>query len=349
MINLNLQNKFKAWILQILDREHSHFSKKQIKDMQDRLNLACPFCGDSTSDPSKKRGNLYWSTLQYHCYNCGKHQDGWSMLKEFGIKPEDPYDSIQILDYIHQNRLKVDKVDAFQYGKFKKIHDLSFTKEEIKKHFGFIEISKNINSEPHLYLKNRLITDYHNLLWSPKDKRIIILNTTLDDRIIGFQARTILSTAKTKYLTFHLARIQKEMGIESDIEGDLSYKGISTLFGIMKVNFQETVTVMEGPFDSMFIKNSLALSGINKDTSHLDEIPNVRYLFDNDDIGRKLMIEKIKKGKKVFLWDKILKEINADKYIKDLNDLVIYAFQNQIKINGLDQYFSTSKMDAYYL
>lgn len=345
----SLQNKFKAWILQILERTHTSAEKQQIKDMPGRLNLACPVCLDSINDVNKKRGNLYWDTLQYHCFNCGAHIDGWTLIKSNGIKPEDPVDTIKILDYIHQNRLNVETVDTFQYGKFKKIHESSFTREDIKEHFGFFEIPINPAHEAFIYLKNRLITKFDDLLWSPSDKRIIILNTTLDDRIIGFQARSILSNAKTKYLTYHLARIQEKMGINSDIADDNSYKNISTLFGSMRVNFQETVTVLEGPFDAMFVKNSLALTGINKNTTHLDEVPSIRYLFDNDEIGKKLMIEKIKNGKSVFLWNKILDEINPDKYIKDLNDLVVYAFQKSLKLKNLNQYFSTSKMDAYFI
>jgi hypothetical protein len=103
----------------------------------------------------------------------------------------------------------------------------------------------------------------------------------------------------------------------------------------------------------MFMSNSIALSSVGRDTTELDEVPTIRYMFDNDKAGKTKMLEKLKAGKSIFLWSKFLKETKIDTYneeIKDLNDLVIAAYRNKSDcLSKINNYFSNSMLDAYYL
>jgi hypothetical protein len=121
----------------------------------------------------------------------------------------------------------------------------------------------------------------------------------------------------------------------------------------MTVNFQMPCTVFEGPLDALFMPNSIALASVTRSTEELDEIPTIRYMFDNDEAGKSKMMQKLKRGKEVFTWDKFLSESKMDKYpskIKDLNDLVIAAWKTKNKcLSVIDKYFSDSRLDAYYL
>ena len=45
--------------------------KQTFHDAGDKLNFACPYCGDSRTDSKKKRGNLYVESGFYKCYNDG--------------------------------------------------------------------------------------------------------------------------------------------------------------------------------------------------------------------------------------------------------------------------------------
>ena len=125
----------------------------------------------------------------------------------------------------------------------------------------------------------------------------------------------------------------------------------STLFGIMQVNFQQPVTLFEGPIDAKFMHNSIALATAGRSTEEFDEMASVRYMFDNDDTGRKKMIEKLKKGRPVFMWSKFLEDFNLDKYnIKDLNDLIKVCFE--IKSDAwkqIENYFTSSDLDLWYV
>ena len=135
-------------------------------------------------------------------------------------------------------------------------------------------------------------------------------------------------------------------------EEDLNHLAkISTLFGIMQINFQRPVTLFEGPLDAKFMTNSLALATAGRSTEEFDEIETVRYLFDNDATGKKKMIEKLKRGRPVFMWSKFLKDNGLDTYnIKDLNDLMIKCFE--LKSNAykkINDYFTSSQLDLWYI
>ena len=58
--------------------------KAEVKFNRDRLNFSCPYCGDSING-HKKRANIYWKNLMFHCYNdgCKKHTNYVSFLKDF--------------------------------------------------------------------------------------------------------------------------------------------------------------------------------------------------------------------------------------------------------------------------
>ena len=82
------------------------------------------------------------------------------------------------------------------------------------------------------------------------------------------------------------------------------------------------------PMHYYFQDNSIALSGINKNSDMFDDMTTARYFFDNDVIGRKTMEQKLKRKKAVFMWRKFLKE-NKIEQCKDFNDLIRYCYFNK--------------------
>jgi hypothetical protein len=157
----------------------------------------------------------------------------------------------------------------------------------------------------------------------------------------------------SRYLTYDLPKLYEELGKELEIDPDekLKISKLSTLFGIMQVNFQRTVTLFEGPLDAKFMQNSIALATAGRSTDEFDEMETVRYMFDNDDTGKKKMAEKLKKGRPVFMWSKFIDEMKLDKYnIKDLNDLIKVCYNNKLDAyKQLDDYFTKSQLDLWYV
>jgi hypothetical protein len=126
---------------------------------------------------------------------------------------------------------------------------------------------------------------------------------------------------------------------------------ISMLFGVLQVNMSRDFTVFEGPIDAMFMRNSVGITGVKKQVVEWDDVPTVRYFFDNDADGRAKMIEKLKKGQRVFMWEKFLNDHNIpSRKVKDLNDLIKYEFvHKKNSLNNLDRYFTADSLDMVFL
>ena len=63
------------------------------------------------------------------------------------------------------------------------------------------------------------------------------------------------------------------------------------------------------------------------------------------------MIEKLKEGQTVFLWDKFLKDFNIpSKKVKDLNDLVKYEYEFRTGcLRDIDKYFTNNHLDIIFI
>ena len=135
--------------------------------------------------------------------------------------------------------------------------------------------------------------------------------------------------------------INEEDGIENIV---FNLDKLSGMFNIMNINLSQTITVMEGPIDSLAISNSIALQGASKKLNgFFDEVENVRYIFDNDMTGKEMSIKKLKDHKNVFLWTMYLKKIHSDIKIKDINDL---QKNNMLNMELIDKCFSDDELDV---
>ena len=346
-----LKDKIRYALKQVVSQVHPEPNKKLLKDMHGRITCACPYCGDSHSDDTKKRGNIFWDTLQYHCYNCSYHTNLYSFLKDHEVKLATSDDSFMVIDYIKQNKIQVNSESVLKHDALRKVQELSIDIDTFKAKFK----AKVIEPGDWIWfqLKDRLLHNrVDDFLYSEKEHRLWILNFGADNKIIGAQTRRMKGYGQ-RYLTYDLPKLYEEMGqpLELSNEELTSLTKVSTLFGIMQLNFQRPITIFEGPLDAKFMANSLALATAGRSTDDFDEIPTVRYMFDNDATGKKKMAEKLKKGRPVFMWSKFLKENGLDKYnIKDLNDLMLKCFELKIDAHKkIDQYFTSSQLDLWYV
>jgi len=370
-IDENLKSKIRSLVKQVVIEQHTEPNKRMIKEMPGRITLACPYCGDSHSDTYKKRGNLYWDTLQYHCFNCSAHGDVYRLLKDFHVNFKDRDDSIAVIDYIQSHKVEVNETEVLEHDIFKTIYDIAPTRDELKQAMKWVEIEPG--DPAFFYLRKRMLSNkLENFLYSPRDKRIIVLNRAPNQKIIGLQTRALSKKRNARYLTYDIEKIYEEMGKELKVTEEelISLKKISTLFNVLLVDLQREVTMFEGPIDAMFMNNSIGLATAGRDTSEFDEIPTIRYMFDNDKTGKNKMMQKLKRGKKIFLWQKLFQDTKLDdryeeflnnipknerdKYpteIGDLNDLVMVSFYLKDKsvIKLIEECFSNSQLDAYYL
>lgn len=313
--------------------------KQQIKVHRDRINFACPYCGDSMQSSHKKRGNIILEGKHrnfYKCFNCGEFTRVDKFFKDYNIRLD-----LGIINYIGDNLGNFStsfssKHDISLLFNTKDIEKYSINREDLKKTFNLIEAK---DSNIWKWLVKRHQYQHENFLFNIEKNYLLILNLTSEGNIIGGQKRMFYGT--NKYITVKASTLHKTLktGIEVPDNIDL----ISPLFGILNINFNLPITVFEGALDSFFFKNSIANSGLQK--SFPLDIP-VRYWFDYDSEGNKKAIEFLERGEKVFLWGKFLNDINAPYRKKwDLNDVIIWAKNNNINLPNFNNYFSNDYLD----
>ena len=134
------------------------------------------------------------------------------------------------------------------------------------------------------------------------ESRIIIPLYDTDRNLIGFQGRA-LGPNFVKYITVMLK------------------EDAPKIYGLETINPDKTVYVVEGPFDSTFVENSIALCGSDGDMAHLKR-SDIVYVYDNEPRNKEILgrIEKcIDRGESVIIWPKNIEQ-------KDINDMVLSGY-----------------------
>lgn len=353
-ISQNQKDLISSKVNQIL-QENFKGPKSEIKFHKDRLNFACPYCGDSSNE-HKKRANLYWKNLIYHCYNdgCRKHTNIVNFLKDYEHPITNTKDLTFYLDYIRANQIVTANKDYLEINSFQNLKEYSIPLSAIKEKLKLVTPNESMKIEK--YLKSRFMHfRLDHFMYSEKENQLFIFNLTPDKKsAFGWQIRNF-SKNKTKYVSYNIERAN-EMILSRKInlsdEEILKMNTLSLYFGITSTDFSKPVTIFEGPIDSFLIPNSIALTGADKPTEMFDDISTIRYLFDNDLAGRRIMEFKLKRKRKVFMWNKLHKDFKIQprlanmKQIKDLNDLIEYCWKTKNEaIKKIDEYYTDNPLD----
>lgn len=364
-VNSEFKSRITSAVEQILVQTFGSGGKTKIKDMRGRLTLACPYCGDSHNDEHKKRGNLFWDSLQYHCYNdgCHKHKSINQMLREFGLADTlTGNERMAIYDYVKDHASKFDKVNTLEYDLFEQLVEMAVPLDEFYKITKSSPIVKG--GQGWDILQERLLTNRADE-FAIGYNRLFILNLTGDKSgVIGYQIRLIKTTSDNRYLSFNLEKMRRQGNLPdpknvlniTDIEADRLNK-LSTIFHILRVDFTQQMTAFEGPIDAKFMRNSLGLATVNRDLDMFEDIPTVRFFFDNDRAGSRAMLQLLRDKRFVFMWKKFISDYNLDYYkpdymdeIKDLNDVMKICFKHKLNAHQyINNYFTNSSLDSIYI
>lgn len=282
-------------------------------------NFRCPMCGDSQKNKSRARGYLYQkkSDLNYKCHNCGVTATFAYFLKGLDEILYKEYvmerykDGLTGKSTVVPNSKLISKKPIFKPSIFKdlpKISELN-TSHPAKQYLTNRKISE-------LYFTKFYYAEDFNL-WSGskntyKESRIIIPLRTFENKVFGYQGRSLDPNSKLRYITAIL---------------DAEYPKV---FGLDRLNKEETTYVTEGPFDSTFIPNAIALCGADGDLNQWG-INNLVWVYDNEPRNAEIhnrITKVIERGDKVVIWPSSIKE-------KDINDMVIagYSPEDIIKNN----------------
>jgi len=157
------------------------------------------------------------------------------------------------------------------------------------------------------------------------DARIVIPLYTKDGNLFGFQGRA-LGPSKVKYITIMLNDDHPKV------------------YGMDTVDTDKTVYVVEGPFDSCFIDNGIAMCGADISLDSL-QIKDLVYVYDNEPRNKEICArieKKVKGGEKVVIFPSRVKE-------KDINDMILagYDVNSMLKSNTYQSLTATIKYNEW--
>ena len=270
----------------------------------DLYNFRCPLCGDSQKNKNKTRGYIYpvKNNTNFKCHNCGASLSFNNFLKELDPTLHKQY-TLEKFKEGHTGRNFVVEEPKFEFAKpvFKKRLDLPKA-SEVPIAREYLE-KRKLNPEKFYFANNfKQWTNTQKVTFDTigrDESRIIIPMYDIDSNLIGFQGRALESNS-VKYITVMLS--------------DEAPK----LYGLEKVDSSKSIYIVEGPFDSTFIENAVAMCGSDVDIRSFNWSDYI-YVFDNEPRNREIVnrISKtIDRGDKVVIWPTSVQH-------KDINDMVL--------------------------
>lgn len=320
-------------VQKILNKEFANVQKRRINDYTDRLNLACPFCGDSHRNNHAKRGNLYFNRLVFICFNCDKKTTFDRMCKEFN-EQIDPDKKLEMIEHLDSIMTYNDYQNEFVDAKFDNLIDISDLEKSIELNLTPFSDFKpiQVNGGIYKYLIGRGIEPdkhkdiYQAKYWKNEDESewIIVMLNRRGSKLLGMQVRNLKEGRRRMFKIYNYENILEWVNLakdepkQVDINELVIYNKLSYYFNILNVDFDRMITVFEGYLDSLFYPNSIGLVGVNTDFRFLENSGfDLQYFFDNDEAGFKKSEEKLKEGYPIFLWNKLFDDIVTQKKTAD--------------------------------
>lgn len=367
----------KSLVQKVLNKEFANVQKRRINEYSDRLNCACPYCGDSHRNNYAKRGNVYLNRLIYVCFNCDRKTTIDKFFKDFN-EQIDPDKKLEMIDHLNSVMTYADYQNEFIDAKFDNLIDLADLEDAISKNLTpFTEFTPiKVNGGVYKYLINRgILPQYHSNIyqakfWKNEDEYewIIVMLNRKANKILGMQVRNLKEGRRRMFKIYNYENILEWINIGKqepfiiDINEMVIYNKLSYYFNILNIDFEKQITVFEGYLDSLFFPNSIGLVGVNTDFRFLENNGfDLQYFFDNDEAGFKKSEEKMKEGYPVFLWNKLFDDIvrkkkSADPFkllhriskVKDINKLCQIT-PDAYKSLKLQSFFSKDLMDIKWI
>lgn len=289
---------------------------RNFKQKKDYLwNFSCPVCGDSSKNKLKARSFIYrkLNELFIKCHNCGYGTN----LSNF-IKYIDPilYDEYAL--------------DLYKSGENKYVPDehkivietkpVELLEDDVLKSIKRIDTLKETHPAVKYLVKRQIPRKFWYLLYfTPKFKkytnsikkqfsnldddhpRMIIPLFTPAGKCFAFQGRAYDDNLQ-RYFTIKLDEIQEK------------------IYGLERVDYGKKIYVVEGPLDSLFLPNCIAVSGASFDIPTIQSIKsNVVLIIDNEPRNKdivKQLGKYIKNGYSVCIFPDTMDG-------KDINEMIL--------------------------
>lgn len=263
-------------------------SRFSIKNNKPYLaNFRCHYCGDSSQNKGKKRGYLIEKGgadfLIYFCHNCGKSTAFGRALKDIDPVLYQEYTLEKLRENGSSNRessttFQAD-IGSFAKHRFEKFDALKALKKisqlpvdhPARKYVEKRKIPSNFHyklyyAPKYMTFVNTIVPDKFSADALKKDEpRLVIPFIDADGRVFAFQGRSFDPNSKMRYITIVLD------------------ESAPRIYGLDKMDRTKEVIVVEGPIDSMFLPNAVALAGgDNADIDRVVSKERAIFVFDNE-------------------------------------------------------------------
>ena len=274
----------------------------KFKKVRDNLfNFRCPYCGDSQKHSNKARGYFYRkkNDFFYKCHNCSI---GTNLAKVVKYVDSELYRDY-VLERYKSDAPKTETPEfEFEAPKFKKSDPELENLTPINRLNGdhparqFVE-SRQIPKEYYndLYLCAKFF-QWSKISSQQEHPRLVIPFRDESGEVFAAQGRAF-GKETPKYLT-------------------IKFQDKPKIFGLDRVDFSRRFYVVEGPIDSLFVENCLAVAGADfryippgDTTIVLDNEPRSREII-------KLMERLIQQNYELVIWPDTITQ-------KDINDMVL--------------------------
>ena len=268
-------------------------------------NFRCPICGDSQKHKNKARGYFYQvkTNTNYKCHNCGASLSFNNFLKQIDATLHKQYILEKFKEGHAGGRNFVVEEPKFEFTKpvFKpkldlpKASEVPMAREYLVKRR--LDPTKFYFAQKFQEWTNKQKQTFDNIV---RDEcRIVIPLYDTNSELIGFQGRSLVPNS-IKYITVML--------------NDSKPK----IYGLDKVNEEKPIYIVEGPFDSTLVENSVAMCGSDIDIRTFGWSDYI-WVFDNEPRNREInnrVSKIIDRGDKVVIWPSHINQ-------KDINDMVL--------------------------
>tara|TARA_B100001287_G_C22679242_1_gene529376 strand:- start:712 stop:1683 length:972 start_codon:yes stop_codon:yes gene_type:complete len=270
----------------------------------DLYNFRCPICGDSQKNKNKSRGYFYVvkNNTNFKCHNCGASLSLNNFLKKIDTTLYKQYTMEKFKEGHTGKNFVVDQpVLKFNKPVFRKKVDLpKATENDSAKNYL---LKRKLNPDKFYYaerFKSWVNTQKKTFDYTGRDEpRIIILMYDEAKQLIGFQGRA-LDSSPNKYITIMLQ------------------EDAPKIYGLDSINREKPIYIVEGPFDSTFVENGVAMCGADVDVGSFGW-SNYIWVLDNEPRNGEItnrISKLIDRGEKVVIWPSNVTE-------KDINDMVL--------------------------
>ena len=305
--------------LNLLSSRLPKFKRKS----ENLFNFRCPHCGDSQKSQTKARGFVYRkkNDMFFKCHNCGVGQTLGNLIKfvdpllhkeyvferfkdgktskkeepEFDFTPSrllkksKPYAEFTRYDRALRQLRRFDELVQTHPAK-KFVYDRQIPKEHWDKFFlatKFYEFCNEIQPGKFPDLKN-------------DHPRVVIPFYDRAGEFFAYQGRAF-GKEQPKYITIKFDKTKQK------------------IYGLDRLDLNKPVMITEGPIDSLFLDNAIALAGSDADGGINIQHQQCTMIYDNEPRNEHIvsrMVKAVDNNFNLVIWPKTLE-------VKDINDMIL--------------------------